>query len=234
MPKWTFCMPKWTNTPTKSAAITILIFDQFSNLCLANFLEPLQAANLVTRSRSFDVRIATLDGEAVHSSSGLLVMPHSRLDDLPPCDTLFVLASYDHERHDDRETRRALQAASRNAREIVAVDAAPWLLASAGLLDGRRATLHWDLIDAFSECFLLVDVERAGMVRDGHFTTCAGIASAMGLSLDLIERHLGVARRMTVEALYSRTVFDPDTWDKPRRISLEFRAEVNDIFLRNG
>ena len=127
-------MPEWTKSPKAPVRVSLLLFDQFSNLCLANCIEPLRAANTLSFSRAFDWSILTLSGAAARSSSGIEVLAHTALPTLVSTDYLFVLASYDHERHDMTQTRRALRAASRKARVTVGLDTGPWLLASAGLL----------------------------------------------------------------------------------------------------
>ncbi len=192
-------MQKWTKPPAPPTRIAFLLFDRFSNLCLANCLEPLRAANTVRRAQVFDWRIFTMTGEAVDSSSGMQVLPHGAAAAMERCDYLFVLASYGHVQHDTAGTRRALRDAARQARTLVGMDTGPWLMASAGLLDGRRATLHWDLQDAFSERFLDVETVRARVTRDGPVITCAGAMSAMDLMMDLIAQHAGMAARLDVE-----------------------------------
>ncbi|WP_085892998.1 GlxA family transcriptional regulator [Roseovarius litorisediminis] len=195
-------MPEWTKHHSAPVSIGFLIFDQFSNLCLANCLEPLRAANTQTLKRAFDWQILTSDGAPVLSSSGMQVVPHAPLAALKPCDYLFITASYDHDRHDTRATRQALQRASRRAQVTVGLDAGPWLMASAGLLNGRRATVHWDLLDGFTEAFLGVEAEQARVVRDGPMMTCAGAMSALDLTMGLINDHLGMSARLDVEALF--------------------------------
>lgn len=195
-------MQQWTKTSTAPARIAFLLFDRFSNLCLANCLEPLRAANTLTGRLAFDWRIMTPDGSPATSSSGIEVLPHAPLGALRDCDYLFVLASYDHDRHDTAATRRLLRAASRKAAVTVALDAGTWLMASAGLLDGRRATVHWDLLDAFTERFLDVEAERARVLRDGPYVTCAGAMSALELTMDLITDHVGRSVRLDVGALF--------------------------------
>ena len=195
-------MPEWTKSAPAPVRITFLLFDEFSNLCLANCLEPLRAANTITRTRAFDWQIVTPSGGPVRSSSGMQVMPHAALPDMTARDYLFVLASYHHESHDTSEARRALRAAAAKAGTVVALDAGPWLLASSGLLAGRRVTVHWDLLDAFTERFLDCEVERARVLRDGPWWTCAGAMSALDLTLGLIADHLGIAVRLDVEALF--------------------------------
>lgn len=197
-------MLEWTKADLPSVRIALLVFDQFSNLCLANCLEPLRAANTLSRSRVFDWQIVTHDGGAAISSSQMQVMPHAALSDLGRCDYLFVLASYAHEAQDVPARRRALRAAASKARICVGLDTGPWLLAAAGLLGGRRATVHWDVFDAFTERFLDVEAERSRVVRDGPIMTCAGAMSALDLTLGLIADHAGLAVRLDVEALFMR------------------------------
>lgn len=195
-------MQKWTKSPDAPTRINLLLFDQFSNLCLANCIEPLRAANTLSLRHAFDWSILTPDGAPSRSSSGIEVLADAGIDAPQATDYLFVLASYQHARHDSPATRRLLRQATRRAGVTVGLDAGPWLLASAGLLDGRRATVHWDLLDAFTERFGAVEADRARVVRDGPFVTCAGAMSALDLTLDLIAAHLGAATRLDVEALF--------------------------------
>jgi len=197
-------MPQWTKPPIRPVRIAVLVFDRFSNLCLANCIEPLRAANTLSATHAFDWRIVTPDGGAVRSSSGIDILPAGALPQAGAVDYLFVVASYGHEDHDTPAGRRMLRAAARRAGVTAGFDAGPWLMAAAGLLDGRRATLHWDLLDPFTERFLEVAALRERVVRDGPLLTCAGALSALDLTLDLIAGHLGLAVRLDVEALFIR------------------------------
>ncbi|MEM6588324.1 MAG: helix-turn-helix domain-containing protein [Pseudomonadota bacterium] len=195
-------MPEWTKQPDRPVRIAILLFDRFSNLCLANCIEPLRAANTLGARTVFDWQIVSPDGAAVRSSSGIDILASGQVSEVASLDYLFVMASYAHDGHDTPANRRMLRQMSRRCDVMVGLDAGPWLLASAGLLDGRRATVHWDLLDAFTERFLEVEADRAHVMRDGSMMTCAGAMSALGLTLDLIADHLGLAARLDVEALF--------------------------------
>lgn len=195
-------MPEWTKTPERPVRIAFLLFDQFSNLCLANCIEPLRAANTLGARRVFDWQIVTTDGRTGRSSSGLDILASAALSQVSGLDYLFVLSSYDQDLHDTVATRRMLQQAMRQTQVMIGLDSGPWLMASAGLLDGRRATVHWDLLDAFTERFLEVDASRERLMRDGPIMTCAGAMSALDLTLGLIADHLGLAARLDVEALF--------------------------------
>ena len=195
-------MPEWTKHPSRPVRIAILLFDRFSNLCLANCIEPLRAANTLGARTVFDWQIVSPDGQTVQSSSGIDIVASAPVGDVKSLDYLFVMASYAHDGHDTPANRRLLRQMARRCDVTVGFDAGPWLLASAGLLDGRRSTVHWDLLDAFTERFLNVETSRAHVMRDGPIMTCAGAMSALNLTLDLIADHLGLAARMDVEGLF--------------------------------
>lgn len=201
-------MQKWTKPKGPATRIAFVLFDRFSNLCLANCLEPLRATNAVSRASVFEWQIFTITGEPARSSSGMQVLPHSALAAMERYDYLFILASYDHAHHDTSGTRQALRNAAKKAQTLVGMDTGPWLMASAGLLAGRRATLHWDLQDAFAERFLDVEAMRARVTRDGPVITCAGAMSALDLMMELIAQHAGMAARLDVEDQF---MHDSDT-----------------------
>ncbi|MEM6483135.1 MAG: helix-turn-helix domain-containing protein [Pseudomonadota bacterium] len=195
-------IPQWTKSISRPVKINLLLFNRFSNLCLANCIEPLRAANTLLARQVFQWSILTPDGCPSRSSSGLDILAHHAAGQMKPSDYLFVLASYDHERHDTSDTRHLLQSVARRSGVIVGLDAGPWLIAAAGLLENRHATVHWDLLPAFSEAFLNVQTERRRIVRDGSLVTCAGAMSALDLTLELIAEHAGEATRLDVSRLF--------------------------------
>ena len=72
-------MQKWTKTPEQPLKVGFLLFERFSNLCLANCLEPMRAANALAPQRAFDWQFLSLTGAAVRSSSDLEVVAGSDL-----------------------------------------------------------------------------------------------------------------------------------------------------------
>ena len=86
-------MQKWSKHPTAAIKVAFVLFDQFSNMCLANCLEPMRAANTLAHQRVFDWSFLTLDGAAVHTSSGLPILPQGQLKDIEFVDYLFVLSA---------------------------------------------------------------------------------------------------------------------------------------------
>lgn len=186
-------MQSWSKSSTRTRKVGFLLFDRFSNLALANLLEPLRAANTLLGRQAYDWRIFTPDGAAAHTSSGLPVMPTASLADAGVGDALFVVASYDYLAHAKPANLAKLRVLARQFRVVIGVDAGSWLLASAGLLDGHRATIHFDLLDEFAERFAAVDVERARWVRDGPRVSCSGGMAAFELACELIGEEHGAA-----------------------------------------
>jgi transcriptional regulator GlxA family with amidase domain len=182
--------------------IGVLLFDRFSNHCLANAIEPLRAANNLSGRDLYRWRFLSVDGRGVVSSSGLPVQPDAPLSRHPGGDYLFVMPSYGFREHTGAPTLRALRAAAGRFRALVGMDTGAWLLAAAGLMSGRRATIHWDEITPFAERFPDIDVREDRYVIDGDRLTCGGVTTTFDLILDLIEAHHGAMLRLEVGALF--------------------------------
>ncbi len=201
-------MPFSQKTTFKPRCFDILLFDAFSNHCLANTVEPLRAANTLAGRDLYAWRFYTLQGGSVQSSSGLQVAPHGRLGDTTG-DTLVVMPSYGVRRIAPRDASRALLQVARRYRCLAGFDMGSWLLAQAGLLDGYRATIHWDELIPFAERFSEVDAIRERFVMDRDRITCSGAMAAFDLIVHLIAGEHGPLLAMDVSQLFmSRDALD--------------------------
>lgn len=183
-------------------SIAILLFDSFSNHCLANAVEPLRAANNLSGRKLYEWCFLSLEGGAMTSSSGLTVQVDAALAACAGSDFLFVMPSYDFELRVSESCNRALRAARSRFKTLVGMDTGSWLLASAGLLAGRRATIHWDELDHLAESFPDVEVLEDRVVHDGDIRSCGGATTTFEFSLDLIEEHYGAMLRLEVATLF--------------------------------
>jgi len=195
-------MQTWRRKGGDCRSVGVLLFDQFSNHCLANAIEPLRAANTLSRRRLYHWRFLGIDGAPVLSSSGLPVTPEGTLSRAAGGDLLFVMPSYGFRAHAGPATLRALRAASRRFKVLAGLDTGAWLLAAAGLLDGRQATIHWDERGALAEAFPEVDVRAERFVIDGNRMTCGGVTTAFDLVLALIHGHHGSMLALEVASLF--------------------------------
>lgn len=139
----------------------------------------------------YEVTIATTQPHrVVHGQSGLNLLADHRLSDLDPelhRDTIMVTGKGLTE-EEDAGVAQWVRRAAPNARRVVSVCAGALLLAQAGLLDGRRATTHWRLLEALQARFPKVRVERGPIyVQDGSIWTSAGVTSGFDLTLAFVE-----------------------------------------------
>ena len=199
----------------ETKTVCLLLFDGFSNLCLANAVEPLRAANTLARRDLYQWTYLGLSDDALTSSSGLPVAPQC-MTSKHRGDALLVMPSYGHENLANENSARALRAAATRFDMLVGLDTGAWLLAHAGLLDGFRATCHWDVLNEAAEAFPQVDFTEDRHVIDRNRASCGGATTTLDLMLSLIERDHGAALALEVAALFMYGERDPLT--DPQRL----------------
>jgi transcriptional regulator GlxA family with amidase domain len=143
----------------------------------------------------YEVMVATTQPHrVVHGQSGLNLLADHRLLDLDPelqRDTIMITGKGLTEEENSGVVEWVRRAAH-SARRVVSVCAGAWLLAQTGLLDGRRATTHWRLLDTLQSRFPKVQVERGPIyVRDGPIWTSAGVTAGFDLTLAFVEDDYG-------------------------------------------
>ena len=153
-------------------------------------------------TRLYDVRMASLDGEPVETLSGYSIGPHGDASLLAWADTVIVpgtrLPSARYEGRVAPDVRAALDRIRPGTR-LVSICTGAFVLAGAGLLDGRRATTHWEYADAFRGLYPDVDLDESVLfVDDGDVLTSAGLSAGVDLCLHLIRTDHGaeVANRV--------------------------------------
>ncbi|GLW91651.1 AraC family transcriptional regulator [Actinokineospora globicatena] len=153
----------------------------------------------------FEVRICGPARRPVdlHPAGG--VTPTHGLTGLTGCDLVVVLGRADPTAEVPAAVRTALRAAHASGVTVAALCSGAFTLAAAGLLDGRRATTHWALLDALAEAFPAVVVERDVLfTEDDGLLTSAGVVGGLDLCLHLVRRDLGpraantLARRLVM------------------------------------
>jgi transcriptional regulator GlxA family with amidase domain len=151
--------------------------------------------------RGYEIRVVSRDGAPLRTSSGLTLTPHAGLRHAPgEIDTLIVAGG--------RGCRQAaadgalvdwISQAAATARRTASVCTGAFLLARAGLLDGRRATTHWSAADALARLHPAVQVDAEPIfLRDGSIWTSAGVTAGMDLALALVEEDLDRAAALTI------------------------------------
>jgi transcriptional regulator GlxA family with amidase domain len=153
------------------------------------------------RAARYAATIVAPAAGTVTTSGGLALLAQRSLAQATgPVDTLLV-AGGEGTRAGTRDARLVpwIRRTARRARRVASVCTGAFLLAEAGLLDGRRATTHWAQCDALQRRFPDVRVERDPIfVRDGHVFTSAGITAGIDLALELVEEDYGRDVALTV------------------------------------
>jgi transcriptional regulator GlxA family with amidase domain len=155
------------------------------------------AARLESSTYSVEV-VARASGPLGSTSVGL-VAERALRNCRGPIDTLIVAGGPGvRDAARDAGTVSWVRGAAERSRRVCSVCTGAFLLAEAGLLDGRRATTHWAGCDRLAARYAGVTVERDPIfVRDGEIYTSAGVTAGMDLALALVEDDLG--RRTALE-----------------------------------
>jgi transcriptional regulator GlxA family with amidase domain len=182
--------------------IAILIYPEFQLLDAAG---PIAAFEIAARYRpmSYQLRVVAVKPGLVGASAGAFMLAE-RFGPAQAVDTL-VVAGGDGAVGASLclKTRRFISACAQHARRTTSVCSGAYLLAAAGLLDGKSATTHWSCTLDFSRRFpqVRLDSDRI-FVKSGRFWTSAGITAGIDLSLALIEEDLGESiARQTAQQL---------------------------------
>jgi transcriptional regulator GlxA family with amidase domain len=186
--------------PTRSnpRQIAILAFPDVQSLDVTGPLEVFSGAQTLIEAigrhdRGYEVLVISRDSAPLRTSSGLTILPHSDFASTPArLDTLIVAGgSGSHAASKDLATLEWIVSTSKRARRTASVCTGAFLLAAAGLLDGRRATTHWTAATELALRYPSVRVDPEPIfLRDGPVWTSAGVTAGMDLALALVEEDL--------------------------------------------
>ena len=181
------------------ATVGILIFDDVEVLDFCGPFEVLASARAPETdgddARLFRVLTIAERPEVVRCRGGLLVQPHHTIADHPPLQILVVPGGRGTRREmENRTLLDWIAAQDRHTDLTTSVCTGAFLLARAGLLDGRRATTHWASLDRLRAHHPAVDVRPDERVVDeGHLITSAGVSAGIDMALHLVARLHGRA-----------------------------------------
>lgn len=156
------------------------------------------------QSERYSFAVAALYPGTVQTTTGFTIQAHHGLAELDRASTVIV-PGYVSCIELDSDIVVTLRRAHDRGVRVVSVCTGAFALASAGILDGRRATTHWQDAARLQELFPAIDVDPAVLyVEDENVATSAGVAAGIDLCLQLVRRDAGtavaasIARRMVV------------------------------------
>lgn len=176
----------------KAYAVGFYLVPDFPLMAFSAALEPLRAANRLRGEALFAWRLLSRDGKAVRASNGIELAVHGGAGEPPGVDMLLACAGTEAGAG-DAALARWLRAAARAGSALGGISLGAYVLAHAGLLDGRRCALHWESLGAFRERFPRVKTTTDIFVIDGNRYTCSGGTAALDMMLELITARHGRA-----------------------------------------
>ena len=201
-----------------------VLLPNFTLLSFASALECLRIANRVLGHEAYSWTLIGEGGQTSQCSAGTSFQLDEDLGELQRDDVLVICGGIDIQ---NVTTKKLLSWMRREARKGIVVAGlctAAHCLAKAGLLDGKRATIHWENQDSFSEEFDEVELTKSVFVVDGNRMTTAGGTSSIDLMLKVIADDHGedIANAVADQQIYASIRTDQDT----QRLSVPTRIGV--------
>ena len=189
--------------PRRKQAVRQILMVGFDDAQILDVTGPLEVFSRTSRfmidegiaaEEPYSVALAAARRGPIVTSSGLSLLAHSAIRDWrEPIDTLIVAGGRGvTEAVRDRELMQFIKRTAPRVRRLCSVCTGAFILAEAGLLDGRRATTHWRWCERLAADYPRVSVETDPIfVRDGSTFTSAGVTAGIDLALALVEQDHG-------------------------------------------
>jgi transcriptional regulator GlxA family with amidase domain len=217
-------------TPDRSPlTLALLVLPQASILEVASTLDPLRSANRHLGQEAYRWRVVTPDGRAAPLTCGLELPSHGPLAAAEGAEALIAIVGFRQSEVATPALIRDLARLAPRFRAVGGIDAGPWVLARAGLLNGYRATVHWEDLEDLAAAHPQVDVLPDRWVIDRNRFTAGGAAPAADLMLHLIEARHGpaLARHVAQSFLTTpRPGHEPQVTESPSRLDPRVAAAL--------
>lgn len=171
-------------------------------MSVASVIDPMRAANRVSGQMMFERKMLSLDGEPIQLTCALPLAVEGRLDERVGGDLLVIIGGFNQHSHVNSANLARIKKVVSAFKMVAGVEAGTWILGRAGLLDGKKATTHWEDFEIFAEAFPDVEVQRDRFVIDGNVMTCGGASPALDMMLDLIRRRHGTPLALSAASVF--------------------------------
>ena len=213
------------NSQVKSPRrFVFVLIENFTLLSFSSALDALRIANRMSGKKLYDWIFIGENEEFVSCSAGTQFKLDNSLIELHRDDTILLCGGTSIQASTTRKLIGWLRREARRGLIIGGLCTAAYPMAKAGLLDDKKATIHWENQDSFAEEFLEVELTKTVFVCDGNRYTTAGGTSSIDLLLKIIADEHGeeLANAVADQMIYSSIRTDQDT----QRLSVPTRIGV--------
>ena len=210
--------------PGNHRRFVFLLLDNFTLLCFSCAVEALRIANRMADEDLYSWVVAGENGDSVRCSAGIEFKLEMGLDEVQREDMVMICGGIDVQKATTKRVINWLRREARRGVTMAGLCTAGYTMAKAGLLDGKRATIHWENQDSFIEEFDEVELTKSVFVVDDNRITTAGGTSSIDLMLKLIADDHGetLANAVADQLIYTQIRTDQDT----QRLSIPTRIGV--------
>lgn len=185
--------------------ISFLLLPGFAMMSAASSVEPLRAANRIAAAPLYDVQFLSAEGGFVAASCGGGFETDRLTAPGPLPDHVFVVAGGNPFAQATSVEDAQLRRMARHGVPLGGISGGSVVLARAGLLDGRRCTVHWEHLDALREAYPDLLLEKRLFVLDRDRATCAGGVAPLDMMHALIQARHGAALATAVSDFFIHT-----------------------------
>ena len=211
--------------------IGLMLIDGFALMSYSAVIEPIRAANLLAERPLYHIRHIAEYGSRAISSSGATISATAYAGEHVDFDILFIIAGGDPAMYQDERVFQWLRHMTKRGVILAGISGGPVILAAAGVMEGRRMTVHWEHAGLLAEISPNVQIERSLYVIDRDRITCAGGIAPLDLMNALITEHYGAKFAQQVSDWYMHTEVRPSGGPQRAGITERFGTTSQAVVL---
>ena len=210
---------------SRPVKVVFLLIPRFSMMAFAAGIEPLRSANRLSGTRLFEWQLSSADGNPVEASNGIAVATQGSLAELGAADMVLVCAGREApEVERNIRIHHQLRRLARHGATIGAISTGSFLLAEAGLLSGRRCTVHWEYLNVFRARYPRLDLTEDLYVIDRNVFTCSGGTAVLDIMVHFVKQVAGSRLALAVAEQFIHP--HVRTQDEQQRLDLHARYGI--------
>lgn len=163
-------------------------------MSLASIVDPLRAANRLSRSPLFDWQLVSFDGNAIELTCSISIAVDHSINEAvrqrSKNDVFIVVAGFNHQRHTPAKALSDLRQLAANSELVFGIDAGSWLLARARIIQSHTVTVHWEDLENLAFAYPALNVVGERYVIDRNIWTSSGASPSLDMFLHYL-RHRG-------------------------------------------